>query len=191
MVDASKSKSYILAMKTLQQKLEAKEKKISLLEKVVEEQKSHISHMESVNSDSIGGSINFPNFAKMDNMNIKKVETAKFGLRNSDKLANHATNSTRNPDSVKQQMNSHGSSYYNNENIHPNTNMMVNSMSNRMNSSGMNHHSMEVNVLLSTIKKQELQNKELKNDNCELAKELQEIQQAMELNDNKIEILRE
>jgi hypothetical protein len=36
-LDASKSKSYILAMKTLQQKLEAKERKISELEKVITE----------------------------------------------------------------------------------------------------------------------------------------------------------
>ena len=38
----------------------------------------------------------------MDYVNIKKVETAKFGLRFSDKLhMDNTDHSTRNPDSVK------------------------------------------------------------------------------------------
>lgn len=50
---------------------------------------------------------------------------------------------------------------------------------------------MEVSVLISSIKKLENMNSELRNDNCELAREMQDMQHSLDLADSKIQIGRE
>ena len=46
-------------------------------------------------------------------------------------------------------------------------------------------------MLISSIKKLESLNSELKNDNCELAREMQDMQHSLDLSDSKIQIARE
>ena len=171
MLDASKSKSYILAMQSLQKKLETKDKKIQELQKVIETQKNKIESLMALSEQ-------------------KQAETAKFGVRGLKKesLLRSASRG-RDP-----QGHHHGhppayprfsgDSYLHKENLNPNNNLILESSANK-------HMDLERGVLVAEIKKLEDEIAEVKNDNIMLVKQLDDSSKATDLMEKKIHIFRE
>lgn len=116
--------------------MEQKEKNISELEKIIQEQKMELDHVRSLYQESIcGPAMPAPNNLKPSN--IRKVETAKFGIKNQDKISQFGQNLHLDLD--VRRLDFDNDPAYADENLHPNTGQIFRPIQDRHPGHQMNH----------------------------------------------------